>query len=624
MSETKEPNDRLTPETPGWTAILNPFESPSDYYSLHEPTVSSPTIFKACRTSATPLKFRWSIDQIAAHNPIEIDPEDIHRQALYLSHAHTDKEMEERRQKAIEEFFTKSLIVPSPWTRHEGKPVSQFDSTKYIDIYRESPSKKEPIVTAGKNNVGCQTLLSLPVDFNLEAMLGEYFKADENADQSQESLSSSSLRRKLFLDGNGSGSESSSPPSPQDVPCDASPIPLGVLYSIDLSPVRCRSPMQTPSSGQFSSSPIQGGSRAYSIGSLSSPTVQEQSPCLIASPTVSPIAQPLGKTPTGTEQRKLTFTSPEVFSAPSCSSSSLSGSPFIHGCSPIKSFFPVRPMACRGSAQYRTNIRLPSALCYHEEADNENSSPGEPGSPGPGADLQELHSENNFICHGEQGMETQLGTGVQFDDCKHVSVSLQNIDGLKDNNTVDMVDQGEIEEDAIWVKETAGSDCMPSFMAGTRLSAESSHMCLSPLAESSVIPCESSSIQVDSGYNTQACASSIMDGNGSESSCREHEMNNCEPQNKSRHLKTKEFPAFEGNNQVVEMQSLENIIHPHKPTTLKPCNQNNYNISVWKSTSELPFYKFNKNARVHSPPRILDVKAAHFPQQNLEATTTDQ
>ncbi|XP_053311391.1 protein aurora borealis [Spea bombifrons] len=591
----------LTPETPGRAAVLNPFESPSDYYSLQEPFVSSPTVFKPAKSSATPRQFRWSIDQLAAINPVEIDPEDIHRQALYLSHAKTDKEIEERRQKAIEEFFLKRTIVPSPWTQHEGKQAVQFHSTKCVDLHNESPLGRIHSIQPGKSTVGCQTQLSLPVDFNLEKVLGEYFRAGENADHSQENLSSASLRRKLFLDGHVSGSECSLPPSPQVELCEIPAASLGVLCSIDLSPVRCRSPMQTPSSGQFSSSPIQGGRRAYSLGSNTSPTFLEHSPSRVTSPAFSPIAVRME------EQKKLSFPSPDTLSASKSMVFSCAGSPYIEGCSPIKNFFQIRSRVCRGNSQYRTSLfQIPFALDRPEE-DKENSPPSSILSEGDNA------GHNLDIYPPDVQLVKDNIPVVSADVCE-LQGSPPITEELKDNDTVEMVDP--VEDDHIWVKDGAvtGNTPMTSFMNGMTFSVESSHMCMSPLAESSVIPSESSSIQVDSGYTTQTCGSSIMDG--IDGACKENEFPQYEIHSRPQNLRLKEYSGvdFKSHFGQKELDSPECQKHTQKaggrlivPTVNNP--------GAWKLYNEHPFNRLQKNVRHQSPPNIVDGKPL---TQNLQ------
>ncbi|NWY60620.1 BORA protein, partial [Chionis minor] len=527
MGDTKEAKMQITPETPGRVTILNPFESPSDYYTLQEQIVSSPSVFKSTKSSSTPGKFRWSIDQLALINPVEIDSEDVRRQAMYLSRARIDKETEDRRQKAIEEFFTKRLIVPSPWTEHEGKQVSQFHSTKSIDLNNISPIGRQLTLQPGKSNAACQTVLSLPVDFNLEKILGEYFRTDELADQSQENLSSSSLRRKLFLEENGSVSECLSPSLHS--PCGSGSA-LGVLCSIDISPVRCRSPLETSSSGQFSSSPIQGGARAYSLGSITSPTLAEGSPAHNGSPTFSPIAFHIRKTPLS-DQRRLTFRSPDIPSSSNRMTPPSTRSPYIDGCSPIKNCSPLRLGACRGPAQYQTSvIRIPIAVENHreDEEDKENASPAEACFPEMDNRINICQQDSDTFAHGTHLVVATVSiTPDHSEACHQRLASFQDIEGLKENNTVDMADAAEVSEENTWIKETISNSNAPmtSFMTGITFSIESSRMCMSPLAESSAIPCDNSSIQVDSGYNTQTCGSSIMDTAGAETNCREHDVN---------------------------------------------------------------------------------------------------
>nr|XP_013806810.1 PREDICTED: protein aurora borealis isoform X1 [Apteryx mantelli mantelli] len=599
MGDTKEAKMQITPETPGRVAILNPFESPSDYYTLQEQIVSSPSIFKSTKSSSTPGKFRWSIDQLALINPVEIDSEDVRRQAMYLSHARIDKEMEDRRQKAIEEFFTKRLIVPSPWTEHEGKQVSQFNSTKCIDLNNISPIGRQLTLQPGKSNAACQTILSLPVDFNLEKILGEYFRTDEFADQSQENLSSSSLRRKLFLEENGSVSECLSP-SLQS-PCSSQP--LGVLCSIDISPVRCRSPLETSSSGQFSSSPIQGGARAYSLGSITSPTFPEGSPAHNGSPTFSPIAFHIRKTPLS-DQRKFTFRSPDIPSASKRMTPPSTRSPYIDGCSPIKNCSPMRLGACRGTGQYQTSlIRIPFTVENHceEEEDKENASPVEARFPEMDNGINLCHQDGDTFVRGTHLVVATVSIAPDHSEtCEQRLSSFQDIEGLKENNTVDMADAAELSDENTWIKETIGNSNAPmtSFMTGLTFSIENSRMCMSPLAESSAIPCDNSSIQVDSGYNTQTCGSSIMDTAGAENSCRETDVNTHVFQNKSQLLRTKECSVLKHkDNQLLRAKSPEkqSCFHKAKKHNIIFGQNATCNISTWKHNNENQIQGFHKN-----------------------------
>ncbi|XP_007946502.1 protein aurora borealis [Orycteropus afer afer] len=538
MGDAKESKMQITPETPGRIPVLNPFESPSDYSNLHEQTLSSPSVFKSTKLP-TPGKFRWSIDQLAVINPVEIDPEDIHRQALYLSHSRIDKDVEDKRQKAIEEFFTKDVIVPSPWT-NEGKQLSEYHSSKCININSESPIGRKLTVHSEKSNAACQTLLSLPVDFNLENILGDYFRADELADQSPENLSSSSLRRKLFLDGNGSISDSLSPASPRS-PHSGTQASLEVFYSIDLSPVQCKSPAQTPSSAQFSSSPIQENGKKYSLGSIAS-----HSP--ISSPTLSPIAFQIGKAPLS-EQRKLAFHSPDASSGTNSNgiTNTHIGSPYIDGCSSIKNWSPMRLEMCRGGAQYRTSlIRIPFTLEAHsEDEDKENAPPTNVSLPAmdtAGVQLRQLN--NDAFSHGTHLVVTAMSiTQNQSSASEKELALLQDVESEKENNTVDMVDPVEIADDNTFhLKEAVDNGNLPmtDFMSGIAFSIENSHMCMLPLAESSVIPCENSNIQMDSGYNTQHYGSNIMDTVGAESYCKESDAQICEAETKSQVLNTKQ------------------------------------------------------------------------------------
>ncbi|CAO2591745.1 Protein aurora borealis [Lemmus lemmus] len=526
MGDVSELKMQITPETPGRIPVLNPFESPSDYSDLHKQTLASPSVFKATKLP-TPGKFRWSIDQLAIMNPVEIDPEEIHRQASYLSHSRTDKDVEDKRQKAIEEFFTKDVIVPSPWTEHDGKQPLELHPSKC-----EYSACKTQVVCAYLTHVclfpaACQTLLSLPADFNLEAILGDYFRTDDAADQSPGNLSSSSLRRKLFLDVNGSISDSLPSASPRSPPSSARES-LEVFYPIDLSPCSLGALSFLKSQGQFSSSPIENSTRKYSLGSITSPPT-------LSVPTFSPIALEAGKTPLS-EQRKYIFHSPEA-SSEARSTGIINPSirsPYIDGCSPIKNWSPRR---LRGGTQYLSSlIRVPFTFENNSDNEEDEAPYTDVSPPGPNAPVSLPPLNCEPLACGEPSVVTAMSlTQSQSRSSVKDLAPLEDVESERENDTVDMFDPIDTGDESTWIKEPVndGNSAMTGFVSGIAFSIENSHMCMSPLAESSALPCENSNIQMDSGYTTQTCGSNVTDIAGTESCCKENVTQSFEVEIKS-------------------------------------------------------------------------------------------
>lgn len=176
-------------------------------------------------------------------------------------------------------------------------------------------------------------------------------------------------------------------------------------------------------------------------------------------------------------------------------------SPYIDGCSPIKNCSPMSLGGCRGSAQYQTSvIRIPFAVENHDEdEDKENAAPAEVRFPEMDNGINLCQQDGDAFAHGTHLVVTTVSIAQDHSEACHQRLSsFQDTEGLKENNTVDMADAAEVSEENAWIKETIGNSNAPmtSFMTGITFSIENSRMCMSPLAESSANPCDSSSIQV--------------------------------------------------------------------------------------------------------------------------------
>ncbi|XP_029030975.1 protein aurora borealis [Betta splendens] len=503
------------PETPGKPSIRNPFESPNDYHHLHEPLVPSPSVFKSKPCKSTPPKFNWSIDEMASLQPVHIDPEEIQRQSFYLSQTRMDFDIEEKRQNAIEQFFTKGAIVPSPW--------APPDSRKPPQISKKSFSSSVIVEETEKISVACQTTLSLPLAVDLEKILGEYYRNEEVCDAVQESLSSSSLRRKLFLD--GQSSDCSGPSSPESSSAMQERPPLtragadvgevegcegDAVINIYSSPVCRGASAQTPSTGQFSSSPIQQGCfRDCSLGSITSPVFPGgSSPAGFASPAVSPIVAQAAVTPIGSAERKHTNVVTPLGVPLEADVTSCTESPFVEGCSPIRSCSPHQLHYLSEPQHYarpKPRIRswasppLISPILNPKLQDNHDAE-----DLNPSLSFSSSHPPMELDVLSPLAQDIQPGTTERE--------SINPMEPVKMEEDKDTRVEGKVDEDDAEEERRAPSELLTSSRMGSVSVIESSQIFASLLAEGSSIRCESS-MQVDSGYNTtSAGTASLIDG----------------------------------------------------------------------------------------------------------------
>ncbi|XP_030836827.1 uncharacterized protein LOC100892267 [Strongylocentrotus purpuratus] len=295
-----EEEEGLLSMTSSANLTVNPFDTVS-LDSMHLPAFS-PSVFKPSQDTPCSKKksgFRWSIDQMSLLYPADIDELPQQQDASFIP-----KEKEEQVQEAINQFFSQKVVVPSPWS--QSKPMKQVTfSPKPPSVSILSEHSAENSVcsstngsflgnVSGKCDVSCQTAITLPLNFDLEAFLGKgrfmYTKS------SVESFPVAPLRRKLFTQ-----SESSSNGLPSASPLSVSSRESGP-FSPSISPIKSSqecSPAEyghvpkTPSSveSQFSSSPI---ARFRTTPLRPVPHVQHQASPLcgkMESPLMSPIRE---------------------------------------------------------------------------------------------------------------------------------------------------------------------------------------------------------------------------------------------------------------------------------------------------------------------------------------------
>ncbi|KAH7969153.1 hypothetical protein HPB52_015155 [Rhipicephalus sanguineus] len=169
----------------------NPFEVQAEQLSQ---LLCSPSMFRlrSPEAPASSRSFRWSIEQMAALFPVNIDEEEL--SSLQPEEGYDP--FEEQSQQAIDLFFSSREIVPSP-----PEPQSTVRSpTPAADVVGEN-SGTQPERELHTATVWSQTTLSVPPEVHLSTVLGDYytFHAVQNRRAAHEGIPGRrSVRRRLF------------------------------------------------------------------------------------------------------------------------------------------------------------------------------------------------------------------------------------------------------------------------------------------------------------------------------------------------------------------------------------------------------------------------------------------
>uniref|UniRef100_A0AC34GX27 Protein aurora borealis n=1 Tax=Panagrolaimus sp. ES5 TaxID=591445 RepID=A0AC34GX27_9BILA len=162
--------------------ITNPFDSHL-IDSFHHTTFSPNSVLKTPATSKTKINssFQWSIEQRSRILPAMIDESFIHESP-------DNPEYELQIQKTLDKYWSSQLIAPSPDVigGRIQKPLN-FTPSPIVPFSRRNSrlfdSSSSPISRSSATSLtkDTQTDISIPIDFDLEALLSKHLPQKQTA-----------------------------------------------------------------------------------------------------------------------------------------------------------------------------------------------------------------------------------------------------------------------------------------------------------------------------------------------------------------------------------------------------------------------------------------------------------